>query len=355
MANLLQRWQPRRSWFALLRRTLSEAFIRDNCLALAAQLAYYFFFALFPTLLVLIAIASFFPLASLVDQTVRMFGPFVPPEVLAIVTDQLRKLSGGNQSGLLTVGMVAAIWSSSTAMTAIADTLNHAYDVEEGRPWWRVRLNAIVLTIGVAAFILLATALVLAGPAAAAYLADWWYLGTAFEWTWKLLQWPLAFILVNVGVALIYYYAPDVEQEWTWLIPGSLVATGLWLLATLGFRYYVVNMGAYTETYGALGGVMVLLLWFYLSGLAILLGAELNAEIEHASPEGKAPGEKVEGQTRHLGSVVRKWIAERQRRGKKPPSAGEVRELLDKTSGRPGGDSPRREHLPPPPSSEQAK
>jgi hypothetical protein len=111
---------------------------------LAAQLAYYFFFALFPMLLVLIAIASFFPLSSLVTNTVQLLGPFVPPEVLAIVTDQLRKVSGGDQGGLLTLGMVAAIWSSSTAMTAIADTLNSAYDVEEGRPWWKVRLIAIV-------------------------------------------------------------------------------------------------------------------------------------------------------------------------------------------------------------------
>ena len=342
MAFLLRRWHTQRTWPDLLRRTLSESFFHDNCMALSAQLAYYFFFALFPALLVLIAIASFFPLAALVDDTVRLFGPFVPPDVLAIVTDQLRKLSGGEQGGLLTVGMIAAIWSSSTAMTAIADTLNHAYDVEEGRPWWKVRLLAIALTIGVALFILLATALVLAGPTVADYLANWWYLGVAFEWTWNVLQWPLAFVLVAVAIALIYYFAPDVEQEWTWLLPGALLATTLWLLATLGFRYYVVNMGSYTEAYGALGGVMVLLLWFYLSGLVILIGAELNAEIEHASPAGKKPGEKVHGQERQLGSFVRKWVVRRQKRGKKPPSAGEVRDLLEKTSGGRGAANTRR-------------
>ena len=341
MPFLLQRWQTRRSWPDLLRRTLSESFFHDNCLSLAAQLAYYFFFALFPMLLVLIAIASFFPLSSLVTNTVQLLGPFVPPEVLAIVTDQLRKVSGGDQGGLLTLGMVAAIWSSSTAMTAIADTLNSAYDVEEGRPWWKVRLIAIVLTLGVAVFILFATVLVLAGPAVARYLANWWYLGVAFQWTWNVLQWPLAFLLVNVAIGLIYYYAPDVEQEWARLIPGALLATVLWLLATLGFRYYVVNLGSYTETYGALGAVMVLLLWFYLSGLAILIGAELNAEIEHASPAGKKPGEKVQGEKRHLGSFVREWVARRQRRGEKPPSAGEVRELLDKTGGGPNDPTTR--------------
>jgi membrane protein len=325
----LQRWQIQRSWLDLLRATLRETFITDNCLGMAAQLAYYFFFALFPTLLVLLSIASFFPLSSLVDDTVRLLGPFAPPEVITIVTDQLRKLSGGDHGGLLTVGMLAALWSSSTAMTAISDTLNNAYDVVEGRPWWKVRLLAIALTVGVAVFILIATALVLAGPMVAEYLADWWYLGAVFEWTWKILQWPLAFVLVTTAIALIYFYAPDVEQEWTWLGPGAVVATTLWLLATLGFRYYVVNLASYTETYGALGAAMVLMLWFYFSGLAILIGAELNAELEHASASGKKPGEKVAGERARMGSGLRNWIARRRRDGAKPPSAGEMRATLD--------------------------
>jgi membrane protein len=333
MAFLLRRFRTRQSWPDLMRRTLKEAFWDDNCLGMSAQLAYYFFFALFPALLVLIAIASFFPLATLVDDAIGLLGPFLPPEMLTIITDQLRKLSNGNRGGLLTIGMLAALWSSSTAMTAISDTLNRAYDVEEGRPWWKVRLIAIALTIGVAFFILVATALVLAGPAVASYLADWWYLGSVFEWTWKTLQWPLVFVLVSVGIALVYYFAPDVEQEWPWLAPGAILATTLWLLATLGFKYYVVNMGSYTETYGALGAVMVLMLWFYLSGLVILVGAELNAEIEHASPEGKNPGEKVAGEKRRGGRLLRKWIARRQEHGAGTPSAGEVKEVVDQANG----------------------
>jgi membrane protein len=329
MAFLLRRWRIQRTWPDLLRRVFYETFWHDNCLGMAAQLAYYFFFALFPTLLVLIALASFFPLTSIVDDTVRLFGPIAPPEVMVVVTDQLRKLSGGDQGGLLTVGMLAALWSSSSAMTAMSDTLNNAYDVQEGRPWWKVRLIAIALTVGVALFILIATALVLAGPMVAEYLAGWWYLGAAFEWTWKIVQWPFAFLLVTIGIALIYFYAPDVEQEWPWLVPGALVATTLWLLATLGFRYYVVNLGSYTESYGALGAAMVLMLWFYLSGLAILIGAELNAELEHASAEGKKPGEKVAGERARFGSFVRKWMARRRRTGQNPPSASDVRAALD--------------------------
>jgi len=236
MALLLRRWKTQRSWLDLLRGTLSEAFFKDNCLGLSAQLAYYFFFALFPALLVIITIASFFPVAKLTDDAVRLFGPFAPPEVLAIVTDQLRKLSGGQQGGLLTLGLVAAVWSSSSAMTAIIDTLNQAYDVEEGRAWWKVRIIAVCLTIGVAVFILIATAFVLAGPAVATYLADWWYLGAGFEWSWKILQWPLVFVLVSGAIALTYYFAPDVEQQWGWLVPGAILGTSLWLAAPLGVK-----------------------------------------------------------------------------------------------------------------------
>src|SRR5687767_10540956 len=329
------------TWGEVLRRTFHEAFFKDNCLGMAAQLAYYFFFALFPTLLVMLAIAGKFFSEGLVFDTFALLGGFVPAEALTLIIDQIRKIHAGQQGGLLTLGRLAAVWSSSAAMTAIIDTLNNAYDVEEGRPWWKVRLLAIALTIGGAVFILLATALVLAGPVLASYLADWWYLGAAFEWAWNVLQWPLVFGLVTAAVSLIYYFAPDVEQEWTWLVPGAVVATVLWLLATLGFKYYVVNLGSYTESYGALGAVMVLLLWFYLSGFAILIGAELNAEIEHASPGGKDPGEKVQGQKQQLGSFFRKWVRRRQSQGGKPPSAGEVRELLDKAGGRDAADGPR--------------
>jgi membrane protein len=171
--------------------------------------------------------------------------------------------------------------------------------------------------------------LIVVGPSVAEYLADWWHLGSAFEWTWKILQWPLVFALASAGIALVYYFAPDVEQDWVWLTPGSVFATTLWLLATLGFKYYVANLGSYTATYGVLGSVMVLMLWFYISGLVILIGAELNAEIEHASPYGKDEGEKVPGQKRKIGpAAMRDWIRRRRARGRPAPSADEVKQLV---------------------------
>ncbi|HXH26120.1 MAG TPA: YihY/virulence factor BrkB family protein [Vicinamibacterales bacterium] len=295
-------------WGEIVRRTFREAFYEDNCLGMAAQLAYYFFFALFPALLMLIALASYFPLERLVDDIIAALGGFAPPEVLQVITDQMRKISEGEQGGLFTLGMLAALWSSSAAMVAVIDTLNRAYDIEEGRPWWKVRLTAIALTVGVALFILAAFALVLVGPEVAEYIAAATLLGPVFEWTWKIVQWPLVFALASLGIAIIYYFAPDAEQDWVWLTPGSIFATTLWLITSLGFRFYLASLGSYTETYGAIGGVMVLLLWFYLSGLVILVGAEMNAEIEHASPYGKRPGEKTPGEKRRIGpAAMRAW------------------------------------------------
>jgi membrane protein len=292
MAVMLARLRVPGSWWDIFRRTFHEAFFKDNCLGMAAQLSYYFFFALFPALLVLIAIASYFPVERLIDDLFATLSGFVPPEALTIVTDQITKISDGEQGGLLTIGMLTAIWSSSAAMTAITDTLNHAYGVEESRPWWKVRLRAIALTVGLSAFILISAALVLVGPTMAEALANRLSLGLVFEWTWKVLQWPVVFLLITAAVAIVYYYAPDVTQDWIWLTPGSVLTAAVWLAASLGFKYYVSSITSYTETYGAIGGVMVLMLWFYISGLVMLLGAELNAEIEHASPSGKHEGER---------------------------------------------------------------
>ena len=308
MSFVLTYFEVPLSWGQLLRRTITDA-LEDNCLGMAAQLAYYFFFALFPSLLFCIAVASYFPIERMIDDMVRMMGGFVPPEVLTLITDQIVKISQGEQGGLLTLGVLLAIWSSSAAMTAIIDTLNRAYDIEETRPWWKVRLRAIALTIGVSVFILSSFALILVGPTVAQRIADMTALGDVFVSTWTILQWPLVFFLASVAIAIIYYFAPDAEQDWVWLTPGSFVATTLWLLASLGFKYYVASMGSYTETYGAIGAVMILMLWFYLSALVILFGAEMNAEIEHASPHGKSPGEKVPGQKRKIGYAARRaWL-----------------------------------------------
>jgi uncharacterized BrkB/YihY/UPF0761 family membrane protein len=196
-------------------------------------------------------------------------------------------------------------------MVAIVGSLNKAYDIEEGRPWWKVRLIAVGLTLSLALMLLLSFTLIVIGPTLAERLATAFRLGPAFEWTWKIVQWPLAFVLVSTAIGLVYYFAPDAEQDWAWITPGALTGTILWFGASLGFKYYAANFTDYNAAYGAVAGVIVLLLWFYISAVAILIGAEMNAEIEHASPHGKAPGEKVPGEKKKIGAAAARAYDER--------------------------------------------
>jgi membrane protein len=297
-------------WGELLKRTAKET-SADDCLGLSAQLAYYFFLALFPAVLFVLALASFFPLSNFIDDAVRALRPIAPADVLTLLEDQLRRISNADSGGILTIGILGAIWSSSAAVVAIVGSLNRAYDIEEGRPWWKVRLTAMGLTIALAVLILTSFTLILAGPTLAERLAASFGFGGVFEWTWKIVQWPLAFLLVSTAVGLVYYFAPDAEQDWVWITPGAVLGTLLWFVASLAFKFYVGNFADYNATYGAVGGVIVMLLWFYISGLAILVGAELNAEIEHASPHGKAPGEKVPGQRKKIGAAAARAYKER--------------------------------------------
>ncbi len=313
------------TWRELLVRTAKET-IADDGFGLAAQLAYYFFLALFPALLFLVAVASFFPLHQFADQAVSTLARFTPGGVSSLIGDQLKRLSENKNGGLLSVGLLGAVWSSSAALVSIIEALNRAYDIEDSRPWWQSRVTAIALTIVLALFILVSFTLVVAGPEIADFLGRHLGFATAFTWTWKILQWPISFLLVSAGFALVYYFGPDAEQEWVWITPGSLVATFLWLLGSLGFRYYAVNFGHYEAAYGTLGAIILTLLWFYLTGLVMIIGAEMNAEIEHASPWGKEPGEKVPGQKRRLGlAAARAWFKghphERAPRGVAGPGA----------------------------------
>jgi membrane protein len=301
-------------WSELAKRTFREM-QEDDAFGLAAQLAYYFFLALFPAILCAIALASFLPLGNFTDEVVRLLGRFAPEEMLSIVEAQMIRLADGDNGGIVSIGLLGALWSSSAALVAVIGAMNRAYDIRESRPWWKVRLTAIMLTIGFAFFVVVSFALVIAGPEIADALASQFGLGGLFAWSWKIIQWPVVFALVVTGIGLIYYFAPDADQDWVWITPGSLLAAILWLLGSLGFRFYVVNFGNYEATYGAIAGVILLLLWFYLSGLVIVLGAEVSAEIEHTSPWGKQPGEKIPGQRKKLGFAAAREFRQRPNAG----------------------------------------
>ena len=279
-------------FWGLVRRVVAEV-QRDNCAGYAAALAYYFLFALFPFFLFLTALLGYLPIPNLLDRMMAFLAKVMPGEALSLVEENVRSLVSQQRGGLLSFGILAALWTSSSAITGISDALNHAYDVEEGRPFWKVRGMAILLTIGLSIFLISSIVLLMFGPQIGGWLADLVGLGAAFEIAWNILRWPVILFLVITAVATIYYFAPDVDQHWKWITPGSVFAVFLWLLVSLAFSYYVNNFGSYDKTYGSIGAIIILLTWMYVSGFVILVGGEINSVIEHASAKGKAPGQKT--------------------------------------------------------------
>lgn len=270
-------------WRELARRTIVDTF-RDGCPGLAAQLAFYFLLALFPALLFVVSLLTYLPVEGAIAGALARMEPLLPPDVLELVRREIDQLLQGDTRSLLTAAVAGALWSSSSAMTAVITTLNKAYDIEEWRPWWKTRLVAIGLSIAIALFTVMALAVIIGGADLGRGVALALGLGEAFGPVWAVMQWPIALFFVVFGIDLVYHFAPNADARWVWITPGSLLATGLWLLTSFGLRLYLQHVSSFTVIYGALGSVVVVMLWLYLSGLAILIGAELNAEIDRALP-----------------------------------------------------------------------
>jgi membrane protein len=273
------------------KRIVSEV-QKDNCLGNAAQLSFYFLLALFPFLLFLTALLAYVPIPNLMDKIFNLMGTILPGEAMSMVQDNVQYIVTQQRGGLLSFGIAMALWSASSAITAVMDTLNRAYDVAEGRPFWKVRGLAIFLTMILSVLIVTAMVLLVFGPYLGNWVAEQFGLGYVFQVAWNLLRWVIIVAFLVLAMALIYYMAPDVEQEWKWLTPGSIFSVLAVIGVSLAFSYYVENFGSYNKTYGSIGAVIVLLLWMYLVGFLILVGGEMNSEIEHASASGKDPGDK---------------------------------------------------------------
>jgi membrane protein len=227
------------------------------------------------------------------DRIMEYLAPLLPGEAAALIRENVRQLVTDQKGGLLSFGIATALWTSSSAFVAIMDNLNRAYDVKEGRPFWKVRGLAILMTIGISIFIAISMVLLIFGPQIGGWIASQVGLGAVFQTAWNILRWPVIVVLLILAMALLYYFAPDVEQKWKWITPGSVFAVVVTLIAALGFSFYVNNFGSYNKTYGSIGTIIILLTWLYIVGFVVLVGGEINAEIEHASSEGKDPGEKT--------------------------------------------------------------
>ena len=287
-------------WRELAKRVWAEV-QEDNVFGRAAELSYYFLLALFPFLIFLTSVIGLI-LGSGTGTRHTFFqylARIMPPSAFQLIDNTMYEVSESSGGGKLSFGILAALWAASNGLGAITESLNTAYDLKESRPWWKQRLTAIGLTVALSILIIGALILVVAGGRIAEWLAAHYGLGPVFPIGWKIIQWPVVLACMTFAFALIYYLAPDFrEQAWQWLTPGAVIGVVLWLLVSLAFRIYLHYFNSYSATYGSLGAVIILMLWLYLTGAAVLIGGELNSEIENAAakqgdPEAKEKGEKA--------------------------------------------------------------
>jgi len=288
------------NWKLIAQRTW-KSMTEDDLTGRSAQLAYYFFFSLFPALVALSAALGLVAASgrAFSDRLIAYLGTVIPPAAFSIVFSTFEQTTKASTGCKVVIGLLVALWSASAGTAAIQDALNSVYKIKDQRPYWKGRLQAIVLTVAIVIFFTAALSVMLAGDVAADRLSGPGATPPAFTIAFRILSWPIAFAVIAVVFALVYYVAPDVRQaEWKWLTPGALIGILLWLTASTGLRIYLRFFNSYSVTYGSLGAVIVLLTWFYISGLALLIGAEINMVVgdlaaQHGDPEAKVQGEKV--------------------------------------------------------------
>ncbi len=276
-------------------KELNQEMSDDNIYNGAAALAYYLTMAIFPALILLMTLIPYLPIENVDTAIMDMLGQALPGEAYDMVAGVVNEVTGQKRGGLLSFGILATIWATSSGMYAIMQQLNITYDVKEGRNFIRTRLTAILLSLMFAVLVLGAFSMIVLGGV----IQDW--LGSQFGfsdwllWLFAAFRWVMILLALLLGFALVYKFAPDVEQKFAFITPGSLLGVLLLIIASLGFAFYTSNFADYSATYGSIGAIIILMLWLYIAGLVILIGSEINALVEHHSPEGKRKGEKEEG------------------------------------------------------------
>ncbi len=273
----------------LAKRSVTR-FFRDDMTTYAAALAYHVLFALFPFLIFLVALLSVLQIPGFFDWVLNQAQTAMPEDAFRRVEEVVGQVRNQARGGLLSFGIVVALWSASSGVRSLMNSLNAAYHVEESRPAWKRYPLSIIYTIGLAVMVTTAATLMLLGPRVMDWLAEQAGLGGLFVTLWTWLRWPLAVLLLILAAAVIYYVAPNVDQPFQIITPGSVIAVIAWVIASLGFSYYVSNIGNYSATYGSLGAVIILLFYFFISSAMLLLGAEVNAVIYHETQRQQGGG-----------------------------------------------------------------
>ncbi|HZV04000.1 MAG TPA: YihY/virulence factor BrkB family protein [Gemmataceae bacterium] len=276
------------SFRELMTRTY-QAMDRHDTLNQAAVVAFYAMLSLVPLLSLILAFALG-ARTGVAEQVNALSQRLMPEEASTkIIHDQLDKMQQATPVGLLSLSILILLWSASSLFLAIMDTTNAAYGVRDERPWWKRRLVAIVLTLAETVLLIGACLSIALWP----HVMGWLGMSTLATALATLVQWIVVVIALLAAFALAYFFGPRVDQEWEWITPGSTLGVLVLIAASEGFRWYIVHFGSsYSETYGTLAGVVLMMLWLYLAALALLVGAEVNSVIEQAAPHGKAHGQK---------------------------------------------------------------
>ena len=252
----------------------------DEILERAAALSYYFVFALIPTLLFLTTLLGLLPAFNLMPQLLSYVDRVLPRDAASLLKRTLAEVVTAASGQLFSIGVLAAVLGASSGMVSIMRALNVAYGITDTRGWLRRRLVAFAMTLGFSVFILTAMLMLVFGERIGETIGDSFGLDSLWTRAWRLLQWPIVAFLGLTGLTLVYYLAPAAQRRWCWITPGSTVALVSWLVMSLGLRFYVSRFANYNATYGSIGGVILLMLWLYWSGVALLVGAEIDSAID---------------------------------------------------------------------------
>ncbi|HWC20364.1 MAG TPA: YihY/virulence factor BrkB family protein [Terriglobales bacterium] len=258
----------------------------DEVSVRSAALAYYFVLAVFPAMLFVLSILGFFAGAGtqLRQSLFTSLAHLLPGSASDLIHKTLDEVTRASGAGKAIFGILGALWSASSGVSAVMESLNIAYDVKEDRPLWKQRAVAVGLTLALAVLVLGALGLTLYGADAADWLGAHVGLGSVLVVGWKILQWPVVIAFIFAAFATTYYFAPNLEEpEWHWITPGSALGLIFWLVASFAFKLYLHFFNSYSKTYGSVGAVIILLLWLYITGFAILVGGEVNSAIGRAA------------------------------------------------------------------------
>lgn len=287
---------PKRSWVKVLRGAMKE-FSDDELSDTAAALTYYSVQAIFPAAVVLLSLIGFLG-ASTTNKLIANLGPVIPKgSAHSQIVSLIQNLQGSHQSAgiALILGLVTGIWSASGYVAAFMRASNRVYDVPEGRPVWKTIPTRLATTIVLLILMFLAAVIVVFTGSLAQQVGDLLGLGSAAVTVWSIAKWPVLLVLMTVMVAILYWASPNAKQGFRWVSPGGVLGVLLWVIASAGFALYVANFSNYSKTYGTMAGIIIFLVWVWISNLALLLGAEFNAELERARaeadglPEGAEP------------------------------------------------------------------